>query len=78
MNLELWAQLNLIGHVSLQDYLLMDEEMAMACLQALNSTIEKAKHQRASESEEAERRRRQLSALDSLEAKHAGKSNRGI
>lgn len=43
MDLNLWAQLNLIGHVSYQEYLDMTREEAVACFNALNSAIERAK-----------------------------------
>lgn len=63
LDLELWAQLNLIGHVSYQDYLLMSQDEAIACLKALNSVIDKAKKSR----EDEERRRQTLAALESAE-----------
>lgn len=68
LDLELWAQLNLIGHVSYQDYLLMDQDEAVACLQALNSVIEKAKKARENE----DRARQSKAALDAIEAKYRG------
>ena len=39
MDLHLWAQLNLIGHVSYADYLDMSPEEALACYKALEHAI---------------------------------------
>lgn len=68
MDLDLWAQLNLIGHVSYQDYLAMTPEEAMACLYALNSAIDKAKKSREAE----DKRRHSEAALAALENKYRG------
>lgn len=43
MDLQLWAQLNLIGKVSYQEYLDMTPEEARACFNALNTAVERAK-----------------------------------
>lgn len=42
MDLQLWAELNLIGKVSYQEYLDMTREEAVACYQALRQSIERA------------------------------------
>lgn len=39
MDLHLWAQLNLIGHVSYESYLAMDPAEAMACYKALEYAL---------------------------------------
>lgn len=43
MELDLWAQLNLVGHVSYGDYCNMTRDEAIACLEALNRVIDEAK-----------------------------------
>jgi hypothetical protein len=48
MELDLWAQLNLLGHVSYSDYLNMDHEEARACYLALKRAIDAAKHEQSS------------------------------
>lgn len=46
LDLELWAQLNMVGNVSWSDYMYnMSPEDAEAALAALNSVIEKSKRQ---------------------------------
>lgn len=51
MSLDLWAQLNLIGHVSYQDYLEMTHEEAVAALEALQRAIEQVASQKKSQVE---------------------------
>ena len=43
MNLSLWAQLNLYGHVSYSEYLAMSPEEAMACFKALEAEIQRVR-----------------------------------
>lgn len=73
LDLELWAQLNLIGHVSYADYLLMTQDEAIACLKALNTVIDKAKQSKEAE----ERRRHSQSLLDQAEQQARGRGRNG-
>lgn len=43
MNLELWAQLNLLGHVSYSEYLAMTPDEAQGLYRALAAAVQKAK-----------------------------------
>lgn len=45
LDLELWAQLNMVGHVGWLDYMAMTPDDAMACLRALESVINQSKKQ---------------------------------
>ena len=68
LGLDLWAQINLIGHMSLTEFWSIDEQEALACLYALNNTIEKAHKSREAE----DKRRQSAAALDALENKYRG------
>mgnify|MGYP006267041183 CR=1 FL=1 len=43
MDLALWAQLNMVGHVSYSEYMNMTHEEAMACYEALKKVIDDVK-----------------------------------
>ena len=72
MDLEVWAQLNLIGHVSYSEYLAMTPEEAMACLHALNRVIEKAKQP----NEEEILKQRMKNALEETASKFNNRNGR--
>lgn len=51
LDLELWAQINLVGHVGWSDYLSMTPDEALACLRALERVVDQGqrKHQKQAE-----------------------------
>ena len=49
LDLKLWAQLNLVGNVTWQDYLSMTPVEAEACLQALNDVLSESKSKGATQ-----------------------------
>jgi hypothetical protein len=51
MDLKLWAELNMVGHVTYSEYLKMTPEEANACYAALQGVINESKRKRERESQ---------------------------
>lgn len=70
MDYKLWAQLNLVGHVSLEAYWQMGEDEAMACLQALHEVIEESQSEIRKKHEVAAKKQQSLNLLAETENKY--------
>jgi hypothetical protein len=70
LNLDLWAELALVGGMSIDTYLRIDEELAVACLMALQNKIEGVKKEKEAQQEVHFKKQHSLNLLAEVEAKH--------